>query len=98
MFSKCTHLKDVSSMFYKCWIDKIPGDIFEGCDEIERAENTFASTKITEIPAGLFSNKRHLDSVKGCFQECVNLTSIPEGLFDDCVNLRNVDMTFYKTG
>lgn len=98
MFSKCTHLKDVSSMFYKCWMSKIPGDIFEGCDEIDTAENTFASSKITKIPVGLFSNKRHLDSVKGCFQECENLTSIPEGLFDDCINLRDVDMAFYKTG
>ena len=98
MFSKCTHLKDVSSMFYKCWMDKIPGDIFEGCDEIETAENTFAFSKITKIPVGLFSNKRHLDSVKGCFQWCENLTSIPEGLFDDCVNLRDVDMAFYRVG
>lgn len=85
-------------MFHTGWMERIPSDIFEGCDEIEKAKRTFAFSKITEIPAGLFSNKRHLDSVEGCFQRCENLTSIPEGLFNDCVNLRDVDMTFFKIG
>ena len=77
-------------MFGYSGIQTIPEDLFKPLDELETAMRTFDSTEIKTIPSKLFSNKRKLICVSGCFQLCKNLSEVPKGLFDDCVNLGSV--------
>ena len=86
MFAKCKHIRNADNMLTRVSVHKLPDDLFEGLDELESAEYAFHFSFLTQIQSGLFSNKRKLKSLKGCFKNCDSV-NIPEGLFDDCVNL-----------
>ena len=87
LFTKCKRITNVNHVFSRLKLETIPDKIFYGLDELEYANMAFYATDITEIPKGMFANKRSLREVSNCFRSCKKLKSVPDGLFDDCINL-----------
>ena len=67
MFANCKHIRKVDNMLYGVKMETLPDDLFDGLDELESAECAFYWTPLKRIPEKLFSNKRNLTNLKGCF-------------------------------
>jgi len=84
MFANCKHIRN---MLYGVKMETLPDDLFDDLEELESAECAFYWTPLKRIPEKLFSNKRNLTNLRGCFASCDHIETIPDRLFDDCINL-----------
>ena len=99
VFKGLSNATSASNMFYRSDISEIPSGLFEGFGSNSASvalDNTFfGCEKLTSIPADIFDPvASNLTSTKNCFQNCINITSIPEGLGNSCVKVNNIQNMF----
>ena len=71
-----------------------PENLFQYGKSIKTLEYTFAYTKLTTVPEGLFRGLVNVENLYSLFYRSFNLTSVPARLFRDMSNVTNISYIF----
>lgn len=91
LFWGCQNLERCSTVFGKSSITKIPENLFAKCPNLRCIDHIFYDSSIMTIPENLFATNTKIESAKGAFMGCTNLTKQPKDLFKNCT--KTVDQT-----
>ena len=95
LLDNCPNISGISGMFNGCSsLTEIPKNLLAKSENINDVSFMFASTKIKEVPEGLFDNCPNLSFVVGAFSSCPELVKVPENLFDKNKSITRIEYTF----
>lgn len=111
MFWNCLYLKEIpedlfadskltsiSGMFFGCKsLKSIPADFFVGAEELKQLIGIFNETDIQSIPEGILDPLVNLTNLTAMFNNCTDITEIPENLFAKNTELNILKNVFYGT-
>ena len=96
LFDPLTNLMDASSAFLMCYnLKKLPSKLFVNCPHVQKVDETFWGTKLSEIPDDIFDGLDELIYARGAFKY-TPITHIPDDIFSNKRRLMDLSECFFE--